>query len=551
MHRDEEHAPNAYYSRLSDLLDCGRDGGYPRGFHPSEFKDLWGHLRAWLEEEKGILLAYPARSSGVGHIVNIPFSHVPLRQMDLQKLPGFFSAYDYHPGNITSKHKLERDFLRWAASSRLTRAGLAALSDERRSTVIFQVAQELEAWDGATDDADVRSATVELHLDFLRHRPQLSYLPRRPRTYPELFDAGEYTFESCEEGWYNPVAVPRDDGDKLAEGFTWNITFSSRNLSLRRYASRAVALAPAPYQSGFISRPRLLLNVRCAALCREELADAATTYLRTVTDQHCPPERGQDLPSGWVLFRDLLPLRSQESVPPQLEPLDVEIETNILPVGGLRVSRHQWIVGAPPSIFISGTLSASPSTIDGEAVEVNADGRLVDGGRLAEPGVHFIKAARESLRIEIIEPHVPAPDDVADAGKDARGALVALPFGHWSLVGAACHEVMHFASRSGGGVIARTPFKAVWAINRNNTAGAKVVCLELPPPVHPPIDASATQQHVAEQWALAMLSSSVVGPRIGCFAGASHAQIQKSWRTYVSAACGIVYSLRMARRRMA
>jgi hypothetical protein len=553
MHRDDEHAPNAYYSRLSDLLECGYEGGYPRGFDPSEFKDLWGRLRAWLKEEKGVLLAYPARGSGVGHIINIPLSHAPLRQMDLKKLPNFFSSYSYHPGSVTSKHKLERDFLRWVGSSRLTRSGLAALGDERRSTVMLQVAQELEAWDGVTDDAGASSAAIELQLDIVRHRPQLSYLPRRPRTFPALFDAGECIFESCEEGWYDPAPVPHEDGEKLAEGFAWSTTFKSQTLHLRRSAASAIALAPAPYQSGFVSRPRLLLNVRCAALCIEELADEASDYLKKITDQSCAAVRSPGLPLGWVLFLNILPLRRLDYPPLQLDPLDVETETNILPVGGLRLRRRQWLIGAPPGIFISGARSNLMPTIDGEVVEVSADGQLIDDGRLAERGLHIIKAERESLRLEITEPYVPAPDSADDGGIIPRGTLAALPLGHWSLIGAESNEVMHFAGRSWSGVIARTPFKAVWAVNRNNTAEAKVVCLESPPP--PPLDlapgANLNQLKFAEQWALAVLSSSATTPRIGCFTGASYAQLQRSWRSYVSAACAIIYSLRMARRRRA
>jgi hypothetical protein len=550
MHRDDEHAANSYYSRLSDLLGCGSDGEYPRGFNPSEFKHLWGHLRGWLKGEKGISLAFPARNSGVGHIINIPLSHVPLRQIDLRKLPSFFSSHGYNPGSITSRHKLERDFMRWAGLSRLTHSGLAALNDERLSAVMLQVAQELEAWDGVIDDAAGTSASVELQMDFVRHRPQLYYLPRRPRGFPELFEAGHCTFESCEEGWYDPVPVPPEDGGVLAEGFAWTITCKARTLSLRRSGSHAIALAPAPFQAGYVSRQRLLLNVRGAALCREHLADEAAAYLKRITGNHCSPEKSQGLPIGWVLFRDIVPLKSLANLSPQLYPLDVEVETNILPVGGLRISRRQWITGAPPRIYISGYRSNTAPTIDGEEVTVNAEGQLIDEGRLAERGTHLITAGRESLRIGIVEPHVPPPDRIDDYKYFSKGTLTALPFGRWTLIGASCHEIMHVVSQLGAGVIARTPFKAVWAINCSQMVGTKIVCLDstVPHPTQPAAFSNMVQRQIAEQWALAVLSSSATHVRIGCFTEASETRARNAWRAYVSAACSITNSLRMARR---
>lgn len=551
MRRDEEHAPNAYYSRFSQLLGCGHEDGYPRGFDPSEFKYLWAHLRRWLKEQKGISLAHPARSRGAYHIVGIPYSHVPLRQMDLQKLPSFFSTYSYHPGRVTSKHKLERDFLRWAASSRLTRAGLAALSDERCSAVMLQVAQELEAWDGATEGVEAGSAVVELHLDFIRHRPLFSYFPRRPRTFPELFEAGDYTFESCEEGWYDPVAVRYEDGKILEQGFTWTTAFKSRTLSLRWNASRAIALVPIPFQSGFVSRPRFLLNIRGAALCRLELESEAITYLKAITNRQCVPERGLDIPSGWILFRDVLPLRCIDSIPSELTSLDVETETNVFPVGGLRVNRHQWIHGAPPSIFVSGEMHGSLPTINGEAVEVGSGGQLLDGGRLSKLGNYIIKVGRETLRIEIIEPHVPVSDDPSDDNKCFRGPLVSLPSGSWSLIGGEHTEVMHIKDCHARGIITRAPFKAVWAINRSSAAGPKVVCLEVPSPLPARMYAPITQNHVAEQWAAVVLSPNTTTPRLGHIGAASYSQVLHAWRSYVAAAYGIVRSLRMARRRLA
>jgi hypothetical protein len=555
MHRDEEngYAAHAYYPRLGELMGCELDNNLPRGFKPHEFKRLWTQLREWLKDERNISLAHPKRNFGARHIVELPLSHVPLRQIDLEKLPNFFSSCQYQPGLRTAKHNLARKFLRWAGAGRLTLSGMAALNDTRRDAVLAQVAQELEAWDGlAVDASGTNFAPVELQLDFVLRRPQLSYLPRRPRLFPAVFNAGGRVFESSDEGWYDPTIVPRDDGPALAQGFAWNTVYNGRRLTLHRAESNAIALAPAPYQASFVSRPRLLLNVKCAVLCRDELAGEVATYLSSITDRRCTPTNHQTLPLGWSLFLDVQPLRQSPSVPPQLEYIDVETETSIVPTGGLRVSRRQWLVGAPPRIFISGVRAEhGRSTVDGDIVDIDADGQLIDNNRLAALGTHLITAGRARLNIEIINPDVPIPD--ADGGERSRhqGTFVALPAGRWTLIGASCHEVMHLSRQSNNGVIARTPFSAVWAVNRDATAEVKVVCLAVPPrlPVKLAVGTNITRQHIAEQWVAAVYSSNSLYPRIGCLMNASEVQVIKAWRAYAATAHSLRCLLQIARRR--
>jgi hypothetical protein len=555
MHHDVHgYAANAYYPRLGELLGCGLDDNLPLGFKPIEFKRLWTGLRKWLKDERNISLAHSARNSGVGHIVDLPLSHVPLREIDLKKLPNFFSSFRYQPGVRADKYKLARDFVHWAGPGRLTLSGMAALKDTRRDAVLTQVAQELEAWDGSVVDAGgTNYASVELQLAFVQRRPQLSYLPRRPRLFPEVFDGGNCIFESDEEGWYDPIVVPRGDGTSLAQGFTWNMIYNGRNLTLHRSESYAIALTPAPYQASFISRPRLLLNVKCAVLCREELAGEVGSYLTSITDRQCFPARNQILPLGWSLYLDVQPLRQSPSLPPHLDAIDVETETNILPVGGLRVSRRQWIAGAPPRIFISGlrTEHGRPA-VDGNEVDIAADGRLASNDCLAVYGVHQITAGRARVHVETVDADVPIPEVNDQAPNNHEDTFVALPAGSWTLIGASYQEIIHLPRQSNAGVIARAPFKAVWAVNRDATAEAKVVCLDpppFPPPRQPPAIIDIIGQRLAERWTATVLSSSTSRPRIGCMMAASEVDVRKGWRAYLWAAHRLNLLLRTARRR--
>ncbi len=556
MQRDDNHAAHAYYSRLADLLGCGQEGDYPRGFRPSEFKRLWMSLRDWLNDSS-IQLALPERDSGVGHIRDIPLSHVPLRQIDLNKLPKFFSSFSYLPGSRTSRFQLERDFRRWLdASSHLTVSGVAAFRDERSGVVMTQVVQEIEAWDGlVTEAGNADSADVELQLEFVRRHPQVSYLPRRPRAFPEIFTTNTLTFESCDEGWYDPVPVPREDGSLLAQGLAWSALYGERTLTLHRRGANAIALVPSQLQSGYVSRKRLLLNVKCAVLCLADIADEVASYLNEVTGCRCESLDSQDLPRGWLLFRDIVPVHPILA-PPQLEAIDVEVETNIIPVGGLRISRRRWIVGAPPHIFVSGGRgSEERPTINGEEVDVDADGRLIDEGRLAAIGAYTIAAGRgKPEHIEVVEPDVPHSDDAETTVGRPSGAFVALPPGRWTLIGAAFNEILHCTSQSSHGVVVRAPFRAVWAVSRSQTLNAKIVCLDtsLPSPTPLSVIANPVQLQLAGQWATVAHTPNSPHPRIGCLTAITDAdKVHKVWREYAAVAHSLTYSSLTARRRLA
>jgi hypothetical protein len=543
----EDYPAHAYYPRLSDLLGAGRERGYPRGFTPEGFKQLWRNLRRWLKEKHRIVLSWPQREQGAGHIVALPLSHAPLRRIDLQKLPAFFASCGYSPSIVASPQKLEKEFTLWAGGDRLTASGLSALKDVRRGLVLAQVTYELEAWDGSVAESPYSSwAQVELLLDLPRRQPQLFYWPRRPHAFPEFFsdEQSNHQFESCEEGWYDPVPIPAGDGPLLAHGFEWKMRRSSRSLILRRSETYVVALTPSPHQAGFASRRRLPHNIKCAVLCRQVLEAEVSAYLRNITGRSCASVAAPGLPSGWKLFLDVKPVHPITVVPPLLEPIEVETDVEIFPIGGLRVGKRQWIVGGPPRLSISGanTVRAEVS-LDGERVDLDAEGVLLDNGMLSTPGVHTVVCAGAQLRIEVISPTF--TNLVGEREEEARGSFVALPPGRWTVIGAASDELLHCRSLAPSGVVVRTRFRAVWAINRVPTVAAKVVCVATPiPPPAFPIILSAAQRQIVAQWADAVLSSQALRPRIGCFDEASGSHLRRVWGAYVAAARGLVASRR-------
>lgn len=551
MGHDESLPAHAYYPRLSDLLGYNQHHEDPPGFTSAGFKQLWHSLRQWLKKKHNISLAWSKRERGPGYIVAQPLSHVPLRKIDLQKLPTYFAAHGYQPGGSISPQKLESDFRRWVGSTQLTLFGLQALNDDRREQVLAQVAYELEAWDGVVvDSAHSRCAAVELLLDLPRRQPELSYWPRRPHMFPEKFEDKQRNrlFESCEEGWYDPVVIPPDDGQQLAQGFTWEAQYSGKRFKLRRGETHVVALVPPVQQdqTGFVSRWGLPLNIKSAVLCRSELETLVSPYLRSITGRPCAPIPGRGVPQGWRLYLDVKPMQSAPFVSPLLEPIGVETDIDIFPLGGLRVGQRQWIAGAPPRLFLSGASAAHfAATLDGEKIEVDADGTLLDNGILATPGVHTAVCADARLSIEVLSPDLKNFADERET--DAGGSFAVLPPGRWTVIGAACNELLHCRSSALEGVVIRPLFNAVWAVNFAPTAEAKVVSLTTaPPPPISTINLSAAQRQLAVGWAKAVLAPQTLRPRIGCFDEVPGQQLLRIWKTYVAAAQSLEASLRRA-----
>ena len=198
MQSEEELSGNAYYRRLADLLKCEMQGAHPIGFEPPVFESLWIFLHNWLCEVHGRQLAMPKGDVGFRRFVALPLAHVPLRSLDVEKLPVFFSWSGHQPGARVGHDRLLTDLKRWQGSrNMLTPTGTRALYDDRSSAVSAQASAELEAWDGSCcESASRRSAQVEIHFDVVQRSPVFSYLPRRPTGFPRVFDDGQRVFEA-------------------------------------------------------------------------------------------------------------------------------------------------------------------------------------------------------------------------------------------------------------------------------------------------------------------------------------------------------------------
>jgi hypothetical protein len=542
MQSDQETSANAYYQRLAELLGCEHAGTYPTGFNTGEFEKLWFFLQKWLAQNKSISLAMPEANSGPGRFLAFPLTHVPLRKVDTEKLPDFFAWADYTPGCQVPLHKLEADISRWAGTRYLTRAGVAALKDKRRRAVVAQIAHELELWDGSvTDTQGRRSATVEILFDTVRRQPQLSYLPKRPATFPGIFDDGVHSLESRVEGWYEPIPLSPEDGRELLEGFTWEVACDDIQLVLRRSGTAAIALVPSQDYTGFVSHNSLLLGIPCAVLVHESLVAQATGYLNSISARQYQPKNHPRLPEGWYLFRDVKAERHPETVPEGLEALNVESTADIVPSGGLRLGRKSaWLLGAPPRLLIAGLQEGQQPKIDGEPVAVTEDGILIDSGHLERPGIHTVEVGSLIRRFEIIEPAINLnPEAIHNQSAIAHtGTTIALPKGSWTIIGAIPGEVEKTVCNSQQGTIVQCSFRAVWAIDVGSRSGATVLCLAKILPIPQLAGGKTITQRLPNQenWISVIYNAAIRRPRLGTLHEDSDNRLVEVWKAYVQKA---------------
>ncbi len=553
MQSDEEASGNAYYKRLADLLACGRQGVYPVGFDPAVFESLWMFLGNWLHEVHGRRLAMPRGDVGFRRFVALPLAHVPLRSLDVDRLPAFFSWAGYQPGGRVRHERLLSDLKRWQQSRNvLTPTGSEALSDDRSAAVAAQVSAELESWDGSLyESATRRSALVEIQFDVVQRSPAFFYLPRRPPGFPEVFDGGERVFEASDEGWYDPARVRPEDGDLLESGFEWPSNVNGVRFALRRPGAVVVALTPSSICSGFLSNRRLLRGVRCSVLFRNDVLSTVKEYLSEVAQSTLNPVSHPLLPNGWAIFRDFT-ARVHVEAPPGFEALEVDPNVELIVAGGLRVGRRwSWLAGAPPRILVSGVEAQDSIKVNGTPVEVGVNGELPTGGLFAAPGEYTIEAGRVRRRIEIAQPQVSVWSE-ADQLEPIDGRLrrIALPHGSWTLIGPSADQVCQSHGGFFRGTIASCPFEPSWAVQVGAGPGAVVAALANPSPPRTISLHRLTGQarKVVEIWASAIYEAHIRRPRlIGLDGAPPAAGAADTWRRYTALAKEIKRRLKRQR----
>lgn len=552
MRTEEDLAATAYYRRLEELLGCGMSGGMPRGFDGDDFEAVWLFLCGWLRQEHGRQLAMPRADVGLRRFVALPLTHVPLRQVDIERLPDVFDWAGYEPGERIAIDRMSATLAQWTrARGGFTVAGLEALGDDRRAAVLAQIAHEVECWDGSlTDASGRRTASVEIFLHWERRLPVLSYLPRRPAGFPTTFDDGEHVLDAGQEGWYEPLPMDVGDGIALRDGFSWQSEADNIHFVLRRIAADVIAMAPSEFD-GPVSHGSLVFGLPGAVMCTDAVAVRVVQYLESVTGRRCAPVNAPGVPTGWRLIIGVNPIYRVQ--PPEgLEVLDAAANVEIIPRGGLRLGRRwAWLNSAPPTLIASGVQATEPVLIDEEPVQVDQDGIIQDEGRLTRPGVHVVQVGRIRRRLEILVPELPAGVRDGDKQGARPWSVVALPTGSWTILGARPDEIAHATSgRWGHGSLASCAFEPIWAVSFAGGRGATVRLLR--DPVTPPVALERRSPlkalRRAREWADAVYGAHIRRPTFYSGAASTHSRAPLDWIAYVNAAREIKRALRAGRR---
>lgn len=544
MHMDETTWSSDYYSRLAELLSVDEGAnGQPVGFRTDEFESLWLFLADWIPKKTGCSFVLPA-GTAQKRFIAYPLAHVPLRQLDLEKLPAFFEWAGYSSENLPSRERLEDDLRRWDQSyCSFSNAGQKALNDSRVGAVLTQVRSELRAWDGVVSDSTgIRYSQVEILLETIGRRSNLALLAPRREGFPETFSCGAIQL-SGGDSWYDPLPLKPEDGALLLEGFSWP-SEDRPSCVLRRAPGLVFVLAPHAEYSDLVSRTGLPKDITSAVLCQESLLGAVDSYLASVCQAAPRHFHDSSLPDGWFLFLGVRAIRRAESVPQELRALEVATEVNIIPCGGLRMgAQWAWLEGAAPRLLIEH---------DGQTVSVNdvpadldEDGYIKPGEVFANAGEYTVKIGSFERKVRILKPRLrpsAAPVLPLDGTQKTQHSVIVEP-GQWTLIGSFPGDVDTIEAKGLGSSLIFSDFEPVWAVK----LGARKTGTRLIELVRKPVEISVTDllktraqavrrirnRAAAHRWASAIRATNCRQPDVECGSGNQDKEPGKSWDEYV------------------
>lgn len=530
MRTDQEAASGAYYIRLACLLDVEQlAGNLPKDFRTEEFASLWGFLADWVAKNKGLSLVLPQEDIQKRYVA-YPLAHVPLRQLDLEKLPGFFDWAGYSPGALISAERVAADIKTWGQSyGFLSDAGKSALHDERLPAVVAQVRSELQAWDGSVSEVQgIRHVRVEVLLETVGRRSKLFLLAPHPEGYPQIFRTGEVELIGG-ESWYDPLELSEEDGDLLSKGFSW-LSEDDTKCTVTRSGAKAIVLAPAEY-SGFVSTSQIPKGTYCAVICHESWVDAVGAYLAEICDSSIRAVQLAGFPREWRAFLKVRAVRRSNRTPDELGTLEVASEAKIIPQGGLRLGlQWAWMEGAPPRLLIEGH-EGRVVCVDDKPVQLDEDGFLETAELFSQSGTYTVRVGSLEKKVRIVRPTLRPSPPGSGPGEDRPGTrhAVLLPLGSWVVIGPHPSEVLSIRAAGPRQSLVFCDFEPAWAIKVGAGRGATVVRIATLPVVR---SGKSSKSPNAQRWASAIYEAAIRHPAFESQADDSAGTAQ-TWAAYV------------------
>jgi hypothetical protein len=297
---------------------------------------------------------------------------------------------------------------------------------------------------------------------------------------------GELHLTELRNDCYEPVILAGIN-DALLQGFEWHGRGDARRWRWVLGGRELYILVPGDEFGlyGFVSTTRLWLNARQVVLATTRLRDEVLSALAMAgcTTPEVSDDTTPGVPSGWLVFRDVIPtravpMRDDQDILNSLCPAH-DIEPHF--AGGIRLERNSWLAGFPPRIRFTGEFTNGFQVkIDGHPAHRTEDGGFEVPGWDSE-GEHRLwfggRAENYSLCTmdEAWEPW-PAHDfghgaAICGAGTyqltATQGRQVRVPVSNLLLIGARPGEIFHCHLRSDvrcETVLATASFVPVWAL---------------------------------------------------------------------------------------
>jgi hypothetical protein len=231
-----------------------------------------------------------------------------------------------------------------------------------------------------------------------------------------------------------------------------------------------------------------------------------------------------------------------------LDHLGVESSLALIPEGGLRLGRRWvWLESAPARLTLLGARHGLTAKIDGQEVCLDDRGR-VQTDLLGTAGEHIVEIGnRLRQRVTVLQGAVhPDCRSWLRAEIDGLGP-VAVPAGHWVLLGAEPGESKSVLAPSEGVLVERV-FRARWAVRAGSGPGATALhihdrgfasrALELD-------EQAPSGSERGTSWADTIYQAGIRRPAFVCQHGCADERLRTEWRQLMQEA----RSIKRARRR--
>ena len=391
MHGDANFSKDAYWGRLAETLDLDITGNLPYGFHYADHQNLWRQgLGKWANEtQEGSfgLLELPEDRGGRRH-VKIPFSQALLRTTDLEQLGPFFRNWGYSPERLPTEESVRRALKHAAGDGAFLsqHARRVLLDNERFEPSLKQVMHYLRRWNGQEESllaiaARSQKRDVELSLRIIPEaKPRLEVRVENSHRCKHHVLTEAEVHKLLRADRVNHIIVPgmrfrpRHRDYLLVVHDTALNTHTAKAKAMP--SDRILLLVPWNQQAAWVS-----------ALDRVAVLESVELFLRWGTMATPAWEQIHAIPNEWCLLK--LQLKScLTNIPAPWDSIVDFGSVKLKPMGGLRLSRREWLAGAGPLIQAEGPAIPQNIFVDGTPVAISNG--VAESSLLDRPGIHTI-----------------------------------------------------------------------------------------------------------------------------------------------------------------